>query len=118
MRWAREAAKWGADFMAKSVEENRVLLHIGDIQKDHGYIGRGEDYPSIDRNIRFCASGALPSVFRHHAWRLSVRQQQYVGVSVQHQEHCSIDSRAFAGAPLLECSVAILGYDCELYRLP
>ena len=59
IRWAREAAKWGADFMAKSVEEDRVLLHIGDIKKDHAYMGRAEDYPDIDRNVRFCNSGAI-----------------------------------------------------------
>lgn len=57
-KWAREAAKWGADFMAKSVEESRVLLHIGDIKKDHNYLGRAEVYPQIDRNILFCNSGA------------------------------------------------------------
>lgn len=57
-KWAREAAKWGADFMVKSVEEDQVLLHIGDIKADHGYMGRGEDYPQIDRNIIMCKSGA------------------------------------------------------------
>lgn len=56
-RWAREAAKWGADFMARSTEEDRVLLHIGDIRKDHNYIGRAELYPQIDRNIRYCEPG-------------------------------------------------------------
>jgi hypothetical protein len=57
-KWAYEAAKWGADFMARSVEEHRVLLHIGDVPKDHNYLGRAEDYPQIDRNIRFCDTGA------------------------------------------------------------
>ena len=50
--------KWGADFMVKSVEQGRVLLHIGDIKQDHGYIGRAEDYPQIGRNIVHCAPGA------------------------------------------------------------
>jgi hypothetical protein len=62
-KWAYEAAKWGADFMSRSVQQDRVLLklklHIGDIKKDHSYLGRAEDYPQTDRNIRFCASGAL-----------------------------------------------------------
>jgi hypothetical protein len=57
-KWAYEAAKWGADFIARSVQEDRVLLHIGDIHKDHGYLGRSEDYPQIDRNILFCDTGA------------------------------------------------------------
>lgn len=57
--WAREAAKWGADFMyASVVSADRVLLHAGDIKKDHGYIGRAEDYPQGDRNLRFCGIGA------------------------------------------------------------
>jgi hypothetical protein len=43
--WAHEAAKWGADFMARSVQQDRVLLHIGDIKKDHSYLGRAENYP-------------------------------------------------------------------------
>jgi hypothetical protein len=60
-KWAYEAAKWGADFMARSVQQDRVLLHIGDIKKDHSYLGRAENYPQIDRNIRFCATGAALS---------------------------------------------------------
>lgn len=56
-RWAREAAKWGADFMARSTEEDQLLLHIGDIRADHNYIGRAESYPQINRNILFCKSG-------------------------------------------------------------
>lgn len=44
--------------MARSVEEDQVLLHIGDIRADHNYIGRAEYYPDIDRNILFCPSGA------------------------------------------------------------
>jgi hypothetical protein len=59
-KWAREAVKWGADFMAKSVEEDKVLLHIGDVRADHAYMGRAEDYPQIDRNIIHCQSG-MPS---------------------------------------------------------
>ena len=55
--WAREAAKWGADYLAKGVEESRMLLHIGDISKDHAYIGRAELYPSGERPIIFCDSG-------------------------------------------------------------
>lgn len=82
-KWAREAAKWGADFMAKSTEDDRVLLHIGDIGKDHGYAGRGEEYPQMDRNILFCNSGvppawllgaacsALPTVQHVHGHRLA-----------------------------------------------
>lgn len=65
--WAREAVKWGADFMVKSVEEGRVLLHIGDIKKDHGYLGRAEDYPQIDRNIVHCAPSAPRSAPRPFA---------------------------------------------------
>ena len=58
-KWAREAAKWGADFMARSVvSDDKLLLHIGDISADHGYLGRAEDYPQIDRNILFCDFGA------------------------------------------------------------
>lgn len=57
LHWAREAAKWGADFMARSTEEDRVLLHIGDIRADHNYIGRAEMYPQMDRNILFCKPG-------------------------------------------------------------
>ena len=58
-KWAREAAKWGADFMyAAVVSSNEVLLHAGNIKKDHGYIGRAEDYPQGDRNLRFCRWGA------------------------------------------------------------
>ena len=34
--WALEAAKWGADFLALAVKEGKMLLHIGDISKDHG----------------------------------------------------------------------------------
>lgn len=56
-QWAREAAKWGADFMARSTEEDRLLLHIGDIRADHSYIGRAEMYPQMDRNILFCKPG-------------------------------------------------------------
>jgi hypothetical protein len=56
--WAREAAKWGADFMARAVSDGKILLHIGDIQKDHGYLGRAESYPQMDRKILFCDSGA------------------------------------------------------------
>lgn len=43
--------------MANAVEEDQVLLHIGDIRKDHNYLGRAEYYPDIDRNILFCPSG-------------------------------------------------------------
>jgi hypothetical protein len=57
--WARQAAKWGADFMAKATEESRVILHIGDIKADHAYMGRAEDYPQIDRNILWCDSGGF-----------------------------------------------------------
>jgi hypothetical protein len=60
-KWAYEAAKWGADFIARSVEQDRVLLHIGDIKMDHSYLGRAEDYPQIDRNILFCDKGAAVS---------------------------------------------------------
>lgn len=63
-KWAREAAKWGADFMAKSVDEDQVLLHIGDIRKDHNYIGRAEYYPNINRNILFCPTGPPLLPFR------------------------------------------------------
>jgi hypothetical protein len=56
--WAREAAKWGADFLARGVESDRILIHIGDIQKDHSYFGRAEAYPQIGRNILFAGSGA------------------------------------------------------------
>ena len=56
--WAQEAVKWGADFMVNSVEEDQVLLHIGDIQADHSFLGRPEYYPeSIDRNIVICQDG-------------------------------------------------------------
>lgn len=57
--WSLETIKWGADFMVKAVEAKRLLLHIGDIPKDHGYIGRSEYYPQIDRKIRHCGVGAL-----------------------------------------------------------
>lgn len=46
--------------MARSVEEDQVLLHIGDIRKDHNYLGRAEYYPDINRNILFCPSGTPP----------------------------------------------------------
>lgn len=56
--WAQEAVKWGADFMVNSVEEDQVLLHVGDIQADHSFLGRPEYYPeSIDRNIVICQDG-------------------------------------------------------------
>ena len=58
--WARQAAKWGADFMATATEKDRVILHIGDIKADHAYMGRAEDYPQIDRNLLWCDSGAVP----------------------------------------------------------
>jgi hypothetical protein len=61
LKWANEAAKWGADFLACCVEQGRVLMHIGDIKKDQSYLGRAEDYPKIDRNILFCDTGALLS---------------------------------------------------------
>jgi hypothetical protein len=64
MKWAEEAAKWGADFMAKSTEESRVLLHIGDIRADHNYLGRAEMYPDMNRNILFCDTGAFLSSAR------------------------------------------------------
>jgi hypothetical protein len=50
--------------MAKSVEEDKVLLHIGDIKADHAYMGRAEDYPQIDRNILHCQSGMSISAVR------------------------------------------------------
>jgi hypothetical protein len=56
--WAREAAKWGADFLARGVESDKILIHIGDVPKDHAYLGRAEDYPQIGRNIRFAGAGA------------------------------------------------------------
>ena len=59
--WAEEAVKWGADFLVNSVEEDQVLLHIGDIAADHSYFGRPEYYPlDIDRNIQICAAGVCP----------------------------------------------------------
>lgn len=48
--------------MARSTEEDRVLLHIGDIRADHNYIGRAEMYPQIDRNMRYCSPGELVDV--------------------------------------------------------
>ena len=77
-KWAREAAKWGADFMARSVEEEQVLLHIGDIRADHNYIGRAEYYPDIDRNILFCPSGAC-LLDAHSQGCLIVLYQEYQG---------------------------------------
>lgn len=57
-RWARESCKWGADFLVKAlVGEDKYLLHIGDIPKDHSYLGHAEDYPQIDRNILYCGPG-------------------------------------------------------------
>jgi endoglucanase len=53
--WAYAAVQWGADFLAENTEEDRVLLHVGDIDKDHAYIGRSELYPRMDRNVRYCA---------------------------------------------------------------
>lgn len=62
-RWAREAVKWGADFLATGTSPWRVLLHIGDISADHSYIGRGEDYPAdIDRKPVFCGRGECSDV--------------------------------------------------------
>lgn len=61
--WAGQAAKWGADFMYKAVvSPDRMLLHIGDIRADHGYIGRSEEYPQINRNIQFCSTGQCSDV--------------------------------------------------------
>lgn len=60
--WARQAVKWGADFMSLCVEEDRVLLHLGDIKQDHAYIGRAEDYPQIDRTQVWCESGQCSDV--------------------------------------------------------
>jgi FixJ family two-component response regulator len=60
--WAREAAKWGADFLARGVESTRILIHIGDIQRDHAYLGRAEAYPQINRNIRFATSGTATGI--------------------------------------------------------
>lgn len=58
--WAQEAVKWGADFLVNAVEEDQVLLHVGDISADHSYFGRPEWYPQGDRNIRMCTKGKLP----------------------------------------------------------
>jgi hypothetical protein len=56
--WAQEAVKWGADFLVAAVDENQLLLHIGDVMADHAYFGRPEYYPpQIDRNIQLCRSG-------------------------------------------------------------
>ena len=60
-KWALEATKWGADFMVKSVKSNKLLLHVGDIQADHAYIGRAEDYPQVKRDVYWCKPG--PSHF-------------------------------------------------------
>lgn len=66
MRWSKEAVKWGADFLVRSVVKTsnggQFLLHIGDIPKDHGYLGRAENYPNIDRNIRYCNVGKCSDV--------------------------------------------------------
>ena len=61
-RWAREAVKWGTDFLARAVENDRILLHQGDIDADHGYIGLSELYPDFDRTPVFCESGACSDV--------------------------------------------------------
>lgn len=61
--WARKATKWGADFMAKATTTGKMLLHVGNIKADHGYVGRAEDYPKdIARDPIFCASGACSDV--------------------------------------------------------
>lgn len=65
LKWALEGAKWGADFMANSVEESKILLHIGDIRADHNYLGRAEMYPQMGRNILHCDSGMLPPLYPH-----------------------------------------------------
>lgn len=53
--------------MAKATSESQVVLHIGDIKKDHAYMGRAEDYPQMDRNIVMCDSGTLRAQFA--MWR-------------------------------------------------
>ena len=60
--WARRAVKWNADFMVRAVEDNRVLLHQGDIEADHGYIGLSELYPQFDRDPVWCDFGMCSDV--------------------------------------------------------
>jgi len=72
--WAYDAVRWGADFLAANVEEDRTLLHVGDIDADHAYIGRSELYPEMDRNVRWCefaqcsdVTGEVASALAHAA---------------------------------------------------
>jgi hypothetical protein len=66
VRWAKEATKWGADFLVRSVVKaangGKFLMHIGDVPKDHNYLGRAENYPNIDRNIRYCGVGKCSDI--------------------------------------------------------
>ena len=60
--WARDAVKWGADFLAMTTDDTRVLLHVGDIDADHAYSGRAELYPPLDRNVRYCEFGQCSDI--------------------------------------------------------
>ena len=63
LNWAKQACKWGADFAYKAVvSDDQMLLHVGDIRADHGYIGHSEMYPQIDRDIRYCSSGTCSDI--------------------------------------------------------
>ena len=62
-RWAREACKWGADFLYKAVvSKDQMLLHVGDIKFAHSYIGVPEKFPQGDRAITFCSSGQCSDI--------------------------------------------------------
>ena len=74
LEWAQRTVKWGADFMALCVEDGRILLHLGDISKDHAYMGRSEDYPQIERTQVWCehaqcsdVSGEIAATLAHAA---------------------------------------------------
>lgn len=60
--WARQTVKWGADFLAKTTDDDRVLLHVGDVYADHAYSGRAEMYPDLDRNVRYCEFGQCSDI--------------------------------------------------------
>ena len=62
LAWARQTVKWGCDFFARAVEDDRTLLHLGDIEADHSYIGRAEDYPQIERTEVWCDFGKCSDV--------------------------------------------------------
>ena len=95
-KWSRDAVKWGADFFASTTDENRVLLHIGDIQKDHAYIGRSEMYPPIDRNVVYCEFGQCSDVAGEIAATLAHSAIVFQKDSVLRDEYWSKAKMAYA----------------------